>query len=172
MAVQGKNLPLEKDFYPDQGVMGKPHAFVNGSYEEKPYIHQEYPKAKYHADYVHDQKPTKEYGFNECAQIVNSKDEEDKLGPEWKDGPSMITAPSAQDVSRVKKEIGSSWRAAAALPETVTEYHVQFVQSQGMSHITNVIELYKFLGGLSSAQMNDFMKEAAAWTPKKSKATN
>jgi phenylacetate-coenzyme A ligase PaaK-like adenylate-forming protein len=71
--------------YPDLGIKGKPHIFEEGKYREAPYLHKVYPKAKYHRDFVLHQKPGKEYGFNEVAQIVNSAEEEAKLGAGWAD---------------------------------------------------------------------------------------
>src|SRR5579859_1799057 len=127
-----KNLPLEKNFYPNQNnprEWDKPHKWENGEYVETPGLaNPEFPKVKYHPDYVHVQKPNKEYGFTECAQMVNSAEEEAELGPEWKDAPKMITCPNAKQVAAKQKEIGSNWRAAADLPSDITEMHVQFLQ--------------------------------------------
>lgn len=171
MAHQNQdNLDITKDFYPDLGIKGKSHVYEEGKYREAPYLHKVYPKAKYHRDFVLVQKPGKEYGFNEVAQMVNSAEEETKLGADWKDSPGefgIVTAPNAEQISEKKRGQGSSWRAATELPPEVTMHHVRFVRAQGMTHINDVAELYTFLGTLGSAQMADFMREAATWKPTK-----
>lgn len=160
------NLPLDKDFYPDLGVRGKPHVYTEGRYVAADYVHKDYPKAKYHKDFVVNQRLGKEYGFNEVAQMVNSPEEEKALGDGWKDSPlehGIVTAPNVSQIGEKKRAQGSSWRAAAELPPEVTMHHVEFIRSQGMTHIHNVQELYEFLGKLGSAQMQDFMREAEGW---------
>jgi hypothetical protein len=167
MAKTDKNLPLETDFYPNQKApkaQDGPHEYRDGEYVTVPAPAAKYPKVKYHADYIHQPKADKILGYTEAPQLVNSEAEENKLGADWKDAPQMITAPNAEQVSEKKRIEGTNWRAAASLPsETVNEHHVMFAQSQGMTNIATVIDLYKFLATLTGAQMQSFMKDAAAW---------
>lgn len=169
---QGKNLPLDTDFFPNQTKPKEfdgPHVWQDGEYVKVPASTLQFPKSKYHADYVHEPKDGKELGFTEMVQIVHSEDEEKQLGDDWKDAPQMITAPDSKQVAERKKQAGSNWRSAANIPDqVVNEHHVAFAQSQGMTNIANELDLYKFLGTLTGAQMKSFMADAERWqAPKK-----
>lgn len=175
IAKAGKNLPEDYNFTAEKqreawGPMGKNHKFVDGEYIETPYIHVEYPKMKYHPDYVHEQKPGTAYGFTESAQLVNNPEEEKALGTDWKDTPGevgKITAPDAKTVSirraEEAKEAGK-WRKGANIPqEQVTDMHLEFARANGVPNLEGIADLYKFLATLTGAQFRDFMQEASEW---------
>jgi hypothetical protein len=168
--AQVKNLPLETDFYPNHTKpkeYDRPHVFVNNEYVSQAPPASEYPKVKYHKDFVPNPVNGKDYGFNQVAQLVNNAEDEKRLGDDWKDSPAdhgIVTAPNQQEVDEKRRSSAADWKAAAKLPgETVTERHIEFVQSQGMIQVTNIVELYKFLGELTGSQMTQFMKDAQAW---------
>lgn len=170
---KGKNLPEDYNFSAEKmaeawGPMAKNHVYTDGEYVPKPYIHQEYPKNKYHADYVHDQKPGIIYKFTESAQLVADAEEEKALGEDWKDSPlalGIMTLPDEKAVAlrRIEEaKQGQNWRRGASIPtEQVTEKHLEFAQTNGVPNLNHMGDLYKFLATLTAAQMRDFMKEAA-----------
>jgi hypothetical protein len=168
--AEPKNLPIDYRWRPELGVRDRNHVLKNGEYVEIEYEHKEFPKFKYHADYVPVKEEGVEYPFTAHAQLVNSAVEETELGPEWKDFPAehnIVTAPDAEEVaSRQRKSAaaGANWRAAAALPAvTITDHHVAFLRAQGMN-ISSLPEAYAFLATLSSAQMKSLLDEAEAWS--------
>ena len=164
-----KNLPIDYRWKPELGVRDRNHALKNGEYVEAEYEHQEFPKFKYHADYVHDKEDGVEYPFTAQAQLVSSAKEEAELGPEWKNFPAehnIVTAPDAEEVAgrrRKSAAAGANWRAAASLPAvTITDRHVAFLRAQGMN-ISSQPETYAFLATLTSAQMKSFLNESIVW---------
>lgn len=175
MAKPGQNKPPDFNFTAEKlneplGERAKNHDFVDGEYVAKPYIHQPYPKMKYHPEYVHEQKDGIVYGFTECAQQVSSEEEEKALGQDWKDSPAafgIVTAPDTRMVGLRRLEEAKQsgqWRKGANIPkEQVTEKHLEFAQANGVPNLETLGDLYGFLAKLSSAQMRDFMKEAAEW---------
>jgi hypothetical protein len=169
--AKDKNLPVDHKWVQDLGAMGKNHAFVDGEYVETTYVHQSYPKTKYHADYVHDRKEGQEYQFTQLPQTVLDMDEEILLGEDWKDSPAYFciqTCPDAESQAKKKRAIaaaGANWRAAVpgANNQALTEAHVHFLQANGMPEIKSLGDAYTFLSGMTSTQMSSFMKEAAEW---------
>src|SRR5258708_23391580 len=167
--AEPRNMAIDHSWKPDLGARGMNHEFKNGEYVEVSYTQREFPKFKYHADYVHDKKDGVEYPFTTQAQLVNNAEEEAELGAGWKDSPAdygIVTAPDAEEVSkrkRAKAATGSNWRAATSLPAvSVSEHHIAFLQSQGMD-ISSLAQAYTFLATLTSTQMKSFMEEAASW---------
>jgi len=168
--AEPKNLPIDYRWKPELGVRDKSHELKSGEYVEVQYEHQEFPKFKYHADYVHQKEEGVEYPFTANAQVVNNAKEEAELGEEWKDFPGehkIVTAPDAEEVaSRQRKSAaaGANWRAAASLPAVViSDHHVAFLRAQGMN-ISGLSEAYAFLATLTSAQMKSLLDEAAGWS--------
>jgi len=175
MPKAGQNMPTDYNFSAEKlrepwGNMAYRHKFVDGEYVRDDSPLSEYPKAKYHPDYVHEQKEGTIYGFTECAQIVNSKEEEDQLGTEWKDSPAAfghITAPDTKAVAlkRIEeaKQAGQ-WRKGANIPnEQVTEKHLDFARENGVPELETMADFYRFLATLTSTQMREFMKESGEW---------
>jgi len=166
----------ETIFENPQEIRKGPHVFENGKYVKVDnFIPGEYPKAMYHADYVHNKKDGVEYGLTESAVTVNNRAEEEALGPEWK--PSLIahgiiTAPDAEHLAKQKAEkskAGANWRAAlGAVPnEDLGQKHIDFLQANGMPEIKTLAELYNFAAKFTGQQMRSFLAEVAAWKPKK-----
>lgn len=172
-AKQGQNKPDDYNYTAEKmrevwGPMGKNHVYADGEYTERPYIHQDFPKMKYHADYVHDQKPGTLYSFTESAQLVNNPEEEKALGEEWKNSPAdfgIVTQPDTKSVQLKRLEEakqGQSWRKGANIPnEEVNESHLEFARQSGVPNLEGLGDLYKFLATLTVPQMRDFMKESA-----------
>lgn len=172
MAKEIKNLPIDYKWKPELGAMGTNHSYFDGEYTERAYEHQEFPKVKYHADFVAHPKEGVEYSFTELPQTVNNREEEQKLGDDWKDSPGqvgVITAPDlaeSQKRKRAQAATGSNWRAAVAGNNAdATEQHLKFLQSEG-GEAKTMADLYNFLAGLTGQQMKSFMKEAKDWISK------
>src|SRR5437588_12853223 len=94
MAKELKNLPIDHKWH-DTGTLGamaKPHTYLDGEYVETSYDRNagEYPKMKYHEDFVANPKDGIEYAFTELPQIVHSREEEADLGADWKDSPGAV----------------------------------------------------------------------------------
>src|SRR5262249_36513214 len=75
-----RNLPIDYRWKPELGVRDRNHVLKNGEYVEIEYAHKEFPKFKYHPDYVHVKEEGVEYPFTAHAQLVNSAVEEAELG--------------------------------------------------------------------------------------------
>lgn len=170
--AEPRNMAVDHSWDTDLGARAANHEFRNGEYVEVPYIQQDFPKFKYHADYVHDKKEGVEYPFTAQAQLVNNAEEEAELGGGWKDSPAdygMVTAPDEEEVSkrkRAKAATGANWRSATSLPAvSINQHHLAFLQAQGME-INSLAQAYTFLATLTSTQMKSFMDEAAVWNGK------
>src|SRR3954467_9496403 len=137
MAKREQNLPIDHKWHDltQFGNMAKPHVFAEGEYLDIGVQTQnEYPKVKYHADFVAFPKDGQEYGFTELPQVVHDREEEEALGSDWKNNPAdfgIVTAPDAahsQAQKRARSAAGANWRASA-LPNSnpdLTETHLQF----------------------------------------------
>lgn len=71
------------------------HVYENGQYKAVPYIHQDYPKYKYHP------KPDLRNKKAFTAIVVKDEAEEAKLGSGWFDTPAafgIISCPSVEQV--------------------------------------------------------------------------
>jgi hypothetical protein len=171
-----RNLPIDHKWN-DQtqfGAAAKPHVFVDGEYVEVPYVHQEFPKMMYHADFVVHPLPGQDLGFTQIAQVVENEEEVKELGPEWKASlleHGIETCPSAETLQSRKRSqaaAGANWRAA--LPNSnpnITDLHLQFLQAAGVE-VKTLGDVYTFLAGMTSSQMKSFMQEAAEWEKKQS----
>lgn len=166
-----KNLPVDYKWKPEFGTRTGSHQFTNGEYVETTYSHQEYPKLKYHADYIHNKRDGVEYPPTAHAQLVNSAEEEVELGEDWKDSPGehgIQTAPDAEGqavLNRQRLAEASNWRSAPGAPAAqVGQKHLAFLQAQGMN-VKDMVEAYAFLATLTGAQMKTFMAEVDAWEP-------
>lgn len=172
MAKQGKNLAEDYNFTAAEinksiGDRAKPHVYRDGEYIAVDADPQPYPKAKYHADYIHNPKAGENLKYTEVPQLVNNKEEEDLLGPEWLDRPQMETAPDTSAVAKmrlIEAQQGGSWRKAVNLSnDNITEKHLEFAQAQGVPGLTDMASLLKLLSTFSGSQMRDFQKEFAEW---------
>lgn len=172
MPKQGQNKPDDFNYTREKlneaiGERAKNHVYRDGEYVAVDYVHQEFPKVKYHADFVYQKNEGILYSFTESSQLVNNRQEEQELGDGWKDSPAafgIVTQPDEKAVAMQRladAKKGGSWRKGANIPdESVTENHLEFARSNGVPNLSSMGDLYKFLATLTAAQMRDFMKEA------------
>lgn len=112
---------------------------------KEPYVHQAFPKHKYHA--------------SGKAVIVASPDEEKALGDGWADRPFPQKA---------------TWRAKAKAPKVtkfgweVTEHHVHFLQS-GEVEVKSVDEAIAYLNSLDEAAQEEFFADFVNYVPAEEK---
>lgn len=168
MAKQTKNLPIDERWHDKTplGNMAKNHSYVDGEYLESEYSHQEFPKMKYHPDFVAEKKDGVEYSYTQVAQQVNSREDEEELGEDWKDSPGelgIITAPDAAFQNKKRKEAASrSWREAA-MPDkqVIGEEHLEFLKAAG-APVKNMADVYTLLAQMTKQQCDAFMAEVKA----------
>lgn len=167
MARDGKNLPVDHKWKPENGVRDKNHEYANGEYLETAYQHQEFPKTMFHPNYVHNRKEGIEYAFDQLPQVVNNVDELEQLGPDWKESPAehnIVTAPDQAHTMRMKKDAaakGKDWRAAVpGAGMSLTEEHLNYLKAAG-ADVKTMADMYALVAKWTSAQMQGFMEEVA-----------